>query len=151
MLEERGQSMEIRSYQGIAKIMPTFTLLFIISSLASVGLPGLNGFVGEFLILMGSFGSSTIGIGFAVLAAAGVIFAAVYMLWMIRRVFFGALAGENTLLTDIAPHQTVLVLPLLLIMLVTGFHATPLLEEIGKSTEPLVQVLLQATSAVALR
>jgi NADH-quinone oxidoreductase subunit M len=138
MLQQRTDTMEIIDYQGIAKVLPTFTLIFIISSLASVGLPGLNGFVGEFLILLGAFHSPAFGSVFAVLAATGVIIAAVYMLWMIRRVFFGT-APEGLALADLNAREVAALLPLVILMFWVGFNATPFLETISGTTDFLVQ------------
>ncbi|MFA6027020.1 MAG: NADH-quinone oxidoreductase subunit M, partial [Ignavibacteriaceae bacterium] len=84
---ERTHSREISDYGGIAKVVPLFSVAFMIASLSSIGLPGLNGFIGEFLILIGSFKSEVLNSWwFTVFAASGVIFAAVYMLWMYQRV-----------------------------------------------------------------
>lgn len=143
MLHQRTDTMEIMDYKGIAKVVPTFTLLFIITSLASVGLPGLNGFVGEFLILIGAYGSPAFSGGFAIVAALGVIVAAVYMLWMIRRVFFGP-AAEGLSLADLSTREVAAVLPLILLMFWVGFNATPFLEVINPTTEQIVLSVHQA-------
>jgi NADH-quinone oxidoreductase subunit M len=89
-LYERRHTREINEYGGIAKIMPVYATFFAIAMFASVGLPMLNGFVGEYLILVGTFISPNYdNIVFAILGATGVIFAAVYLLWMWQRVMFG--------------------------------------------------------------
>ena len=90
VIYERTHTREISEYGGIAKIVPIFSFMLMFASLSSVGLPGLNGFVGEFLILLGSFKSPVLNSWwFTVFAASGVIFAAVYLLWMYQRVVFG--------------------------------------------------------------
>ena len=94
MIYDRRHTRMIADFQGLAKQIPVFTLIFMITIMASVGLPGLNGFVGEFLVLMGSFKSTVISQAFAIFAATGVIIAAVYLLWMFRRVMFGELDKE---------------------------------------------------------
>ena len=90
MIYDRRHTRAIADYQGIAKAMPRYTFIFLITVMASVGLPGLNGFVGEFMILIGSFNSEIFSNVFPILAATGVVIAAVYLLWMFRRVMFGA-------------------------------------------------------------
>ncbi|MDX1618073.1 MAG: NADH-quinone oxidoreductase subunit M, partial [Balneolaceae bacterium] len=90
MIYDRRHTRMIKDFGGIAKVIPVFATLFMISTLASIGLPGLNGFIGEFLILNGSFQSEVLSNNvFTILGATGVILAAVYMLWMYQRVMFG--------------------------------------------------------------
>ncbi|MCS7084705.1 MAG: NADH-quinone oxidoreductase subunit M [Bacteroidia bacterium] len=150
MVYDRRHTREIADYQGVAKVMPAFTLLFMITTLSSIGLPGLNGFVGEFLILLGSFKSPAFSGAFAVLAATGVIIAAVYMLWMFRRVFFGELdKKENQELTDLTSSEVLTMIPLVILMFVVGFYASPFLEHIGKSSDPIVQTVVKAVGASA--
>ena len=90
MIYERTHSREISKYGGLAKAMPIFTILFVIVTMSSIAVPMTNGFVGEFLILLGTFGANK---AFAIAAVTGVVLGAVYMLWMVKRVFFGP-AGE---------------------------------------------------------
>jgi NADH-quinone oxidoreductase subunit M len=106
MLYDRAHTKAIAEFGGVATIMPVYASAFMIVSLSSLGLPGLNGFVGEFLILIGSFKSEVLGTPvYAILAAVGVILAAVYLLWMYNRVFFGPPKADgvyhNNKLTDI--------------------------------------------------
>jgi NADH-quinone oxidoreductase subunit M len=146
MLEHRTGTLYLTDYRGIAKRMPNFTLLFLIATLASVGLPGLNGFVGEFMILVGSFDSPALGSQvFSILGAVGVIFAAVYMLWMIRRVFFGTYEEGSRLsqLNDLDSREVAVLLPLVVLMFYIGFHATPFLNQITQTTGPLVSALME--------
>ena len=90
VIYERTHTREISDYGGIAKIVPFYSFALLFTSLSSIGLPGLNGFVGEFLILIGTFKSPVLNSWwFAIFAASGVIFAAVYLLWMYQRVVFG--------------------------------------------------------------
>src|ERR1044071_9237931 len=93
MIYERRHTRMISDFGGLAHSMPWFSALFVIASLSSVGLPLLNGFVGEFLILLGTWVSNAVAYSWVVtmLAATGVIWAAVYMLWMLQRVVFGRL------------------------------------------------------------
>jgi NADH-quinone oxidoreductase subunit M len=90
MIYDRAHTRMIADFGGVAKLMPVFATIFMIVSLSSIGLPGLNGFVGEFLILLGSFKSTFMGThAYAIFAASGVILAAVYLLWAYQRVIFG--------------------------------------------------------------
>jgi NADH-quinone oxidoreductase subunit M len=147
MIYDRRHSREIADFQGIAAILPVFTLMFMIATLSSIGLPGLNGFVGEFLILLGTFQSAYVPQWMTIIATTGVIIAAVYMLWMFRRVMFGALdKEENRQLTDLTRAEVAILLPLIALMFIIGFYATPFLQEIGRTSDPLVQSVLQAVS-----
>lgn len=124
MIYERRHTRMIKDFGGIAKKVPVFTVMFMIATLASIGLPGLNGFIGEFLILNGSFFSELYDNSiFAILAATGVILAAVYMLWMFQRVMFGPLTNEeNESLTDLNAREIGLLVPLVIFMFWIGIH-----------------------------
>lgn len=149
MMYDRTHTRLIEKYQGIATIVPIFTLMFMISTLASIGLPGLNGFVGEFMILLGSYKSNYVPNGLVILSTTGVIVAAVYMLWMFRRVMFGEiLHKENLHITDLNKTEISILMPLILLMFVIGFHATPFLTEIGKSSDVIVQSVFQSKISV---
>lgn len=124
MIYDRRHTRMIKDFGGIAKQMPIFTVMFMIATFASIGLPGLNGFVGEFLILNGSFISELYDNKvFAILAASGVILAAVYMLWMFQRVMFGPLENEeNKKLVDLNAREIGLLVPLVIFMFWIGVH-----------------------------
>ena len=92
MIYERRHTRLIADFGGLWKVMPAFSALFLVVSLSSLGLPGLNGFVGEFLILLGAF---QVNPWLAALATTGIIFAAVYLLWMYQRVIFGEVTHEE--------------------------------------------------------
>ena len=144
MIYDRRHTRMIADFQGIAKQLPTFTLIFMITVMASVGLPGLNGFVGEFLVLMGSFKSTVISQAFAVFAATGVIIAAVYLLWMFRRVMFGELDKEaNRQLVDLNGREVAVMLPLIVLMFWMGLYATPFLKQISLSSDKVVSYVLE--------
>jgi NADH-quinone oxidoreductase subunit M len=148
MIYDRRHTREIKDFQGIAKVLPIFTVVFMITTFSSIGLPGLNGFVGEFLILLGSFSSDHVSPVYAVLGTTGVIIAAVYMLWMFRRVMFGTLdKDENRSLTDLNARELGLMLPLIALMFYIGFHATPVLKEIGKSSDRVVEKVISRTGS----
>ena len=119
MIYERRHTREISQFGGITKVMPLFAVAFLIATLSSVALPGTNGFVGEFLILLGFWKSNP---GLTIFAATGVIFGAVYMLWMVQRVFFGPLSNEeNKKLTDLTGRELLVLTPLMIAIFAMGF------------------------------
>src|SRR6056297_3523264 len=122
MIYDRTHTREIEDYGGIAKVVPVFAVMFMIATLASIGLPGLNGFIGEFLILNGAFFSELYANkAYAVFAAIGVILAAAYMLWMFQRVLFGPITNEeNKNLLDLNARETGLLIPLVIFMIWIG-------------------------------
>ena len=131
MIYERRHTRMISDFGGLAHSMPWFSSLFVIASLSSVGLPLLNGFVGEFLILLGTWTSNAVAHSWWVtmLAATGVIWAAVYMLWMLQRVVFGRVHDpENAKLKDLNAREAGLLIPLLILMLVMGVYPRPFLD-----------------------
>lgn len=136
---ERRHTRMISEFGGLATPMPWFATLFVIASLSSIGLPFLNGFVGEFLILTGmwtsSFSRSWI---VTMLAATGVIWAAVYMLWMLQRVLFGETTNpENARLRDLNTRELGLILPLMLLMLFMGVYPRPFLDRSKAAVETI--------------
>jgi len=120
LIYERRHTRKFSDYGGLKRVMPIYSAIFLIVMLSSVGLPGTNGFVGEFLALMGAFEASYanmfgLNIGYAVLAGAGVILAAVYLLWMFQKVFYGPVTNpENARLKDIKGWEIGLCAPLIL-------------------------------------
>jgi len=118
--------------------MPVFATAFIIITFSSIAVPGTNGFIGEFLVLLGTFKSS-LHLAFGVFAATGVILGAAYMLWMVQKVFFGALAHrENVGLTDMNKRELVTVLPFLVLVLVMGLRPQPFLDRLEPSTNRFI-------------
>lgn len=122
VLYDRRHTREISEYGGVTKVMPRFAVLFMIAMLASVGLPGLNGFVGEFLTLIGAFNSPFLNHwAYGAIAATGVIFAAVYLLWMFQRVMFGKNENaENHHLRDLSRLEYWQLVPLTIFMIWIG-------------------------------
>jgi NADH-quinone oxidoreductase subunit M len=113
--------------------MPIFATFFMIVTLSSIGLPGLNGFVGEFLILIGAFKKST---ALAVLAASGVILAAVYMLWMFKRAMFGPLdKEENKSLKDLNLREIAVLVPIVVMIVWIGVYPQTFLRKMDRSVE----------------
>ncbi|MBS2019942.1 MAG: NADH-quinone oxidoreductase subunit M, partial [Deltaproteobacteria bacterium] len=133
MVYDRRHTRQLDDYGGIAKVMPVFTTLFVLSSMASVGLPGLNGFAGEFLIITGTFVTNKLGHvnGIqAVGAALGVIVAALYMLTACQKMLFGPITREeNKKLTDINARETLSIAPLVIAMFVLGLMPNILLSQ----------------------
>lgn len=145
MLYERRHTRLMEDYGGIAKVAPLLTFFMVFSVLASAGLPGLNGFVGEFMILLGSFDSAVLGSPVLIaLATLGVILAAVYLLWMLYRTFFGPIRVEaNRGMKDLNLREVALLVPLVVLMFVLGFAPNPFLEK----SEPATTFLLETIEA----
>ncbi|HEX8069786.1 MAG TPA: NADH-quinone oxidoreductase subunit M [Pyrinomonadaceae bacterium] len=136
MIYERRHTRYISEFGGLAQPMPWFATVFVIASLSSVGLPLLNGFVGEFLIMLGTWTSAATARPYVVtmLAGTGVIWAAVYMLWMLQRVLFGRVTNEkNSRLSDLSWRELGLLLPLLFLMLYMGAYPRPFLSRSAAS------------------
>ncbi|HJR07322.1 MAG TPA: NADH-quinone oxidoreductase subunit M [Pyrinomonadaceae bacterium] len=151
MIYERRHTRMISEFGGLAKPMPWFATLFVFASLSSVGLPILNGFVGEFLIMLGMWTSPALSQTWSrvvtMLAATGVIWAAVYMLWMLQRVLFGRVKNEkNKRLTDLNWRELGLLLPLLLLMIYMGVYPRPFLNRSRAAVE-LVRSRVVATES----
>jgi NADH-quinone oxidoreductase subunit M len=137
-LYERRHTRLMADYGGIAKVMPVFTASFILITFSSVAVPGTNGFIGEFLVLLGTF-KSNLGLIFGVLAALGVILGAAYMLWMVQKVFFGSLTHrENQFLKDMNLREFATTAPFLVLVLVMGLMPQPFLDRLAPSTERFV-------------
>jgi NADH-quinone oxidoreductase subunit M len=144
MIYEQTHTREIKVYGGLWKITPIFGTLMLIASLSSMGLPGLNGFVGEFTILLGAFGSKAIGSSwYAGLSALGVIMAAVYILYMFQKVFLGP-AGEITHhheLKDLNWREILTVVPLVVFMFWIGLYPKPFFDILAPAVEKLLSAL----------
>jgi NADH-quinone oxidoreductase subunit M len=137
VLYERRHTRAIADFGGIARSMPLYATVLMLVTLSSIGLPGLNGFVGEFLILIGAFQVSKLH---AVLACVGVVLGAVYMLWMLERVLFGKLKHEvNRRLPDLSPRELLAFAPILILIVVMGVYPKPFLERMHGSVRDLVR------------
>ena len=120
MIYERRHTREIKDYGGITKVMPLFAIALMIMTLASVALPGTNGFIGEFLILLGSWKAQPV---LASISALGVVFGAVYMLWMFQRVMFGPVTHEeNKTLKDLSGRELTVMAPLAFMVFFMGVN-----------------------------
>lgn len=143
MIYDRRHTRMIEEFGGLAKSIPIFSTFFLIVTLSSIGLPGLNGFVGEFLILVGSFNSAVLGSHwYVIFAATGVIFAAVYMLWMFQRVVFGiSRREENTTLPDLSTREIGLLIPVILFIVWIGVYPSTFLSKTEPSVTRIVRML----------
>ena len=137
MIYERRHTREIAAFGGLSQRMPVFAALFGISMFSSIGLPGLNGFVGEFLILVGAFQANKIYAGLALL---GIILGAAYMLWLFQRMMFGPLdKPENQHLADVNPREIAYMMPLVVFMFWIGVYPKPFLALIDPPIAKIVQ------------
>lgn len=141
MLYDRRHTRLISEYGGISKVMPVFATMFMIVSLSSIGLPGLNGFIGEFLILIGAFKSDFLGTqAFSILAATGVILAAVYILWMFKRVMYGKITNpENEHLKDVSKREIAVLVPIIIFIVWIGVYPSTFLNKSAASTKQLIE------------
>lgn len=158
---ERRHTREISEFGGLANVMPIYATIFVITAMSSIGLPFLNGFVGEFLIMLGMWQSHALdalhwlnwnwNYVATMLAGTGVIFAAVYLLWMIQRVFFGRITNEkNRKLADLSWREIGLMVPLLALMVYMGVYPRPFLETSEASVKAIQErVVHQAGGTVA--
>jgi NADH-quinone oxidoreductase subunit M len=134
---ERRHTRLITDFGGLSKQMPIFATIFMIITLSSVALPGTNGFVGEFLILVGGFESSLRW--WTIVASSGVIFAAVYMLWMFQRVMFGELDNpKNQVLKDLNAREIAIMIPLLVLVFVIGVYPNMFIEKMTPSIKKVI-------------
>ncbi len=137
MVYERRHTRAIDQYGGIASSMPVFAFFFVVAMLSSVGLPGLNGFVGEWLILLGAFQSSPT---LAVLATSGVIFGAIYLLSVTRRMLFGPIVHEeNRTLTDLGIREIGLMIPIVLLCVAIGIRPNAFLDKSARSIDLVLE------------
>lgn len=132
---ERTHSRTIADYSGIAKVTPVFGGVFLVVALSSLALPGLNGFVGEFPILLGAFQTTPWA---AVTATFGVIFAALYLLWAYQRMFHGPVGGRATGLTDLNLREKAVVVPLIAVIVAIGLYPKPLYDRVTPTVEQIL-------------
>ncbi len=143
MIYERRHTRMIEDYGGIAKVVPIFATILTVVSLSSIGVPGTNGFIGEFLVLVGSYKTQPIA---AVISATAVIFAAAYLLWALQRIIYNKLSKpENEGITDLNWREIGLLVPLIAAILWIGVYPKPLLEK----TEPAARRLVTYVESAA--
>ena len=135
---DRMHSRLIKTYGGLVLVMPKYSILFMLFTLAALGLPGTSGFIGEFLILLGAFKDNFL---VAVIASLGVIFGAAYMLWLYRRVVFGNLTNKDLLkIPDLNNHEKFILWVLAIPVLFFGFYPEPLINTIEISVKDLIEM-----------
>ena len=136
MIYDRRHTKQIADFGGLAKVVPALAAAFLFTTFASIGLPGLNGFVGEFLVLIGSFPSLPVH---SIIAASGVVLAAIYLLWAYERTFTGMPdKPENEKMLDLNLREKLLLAPLVLLMLFLGLYPKILLDRVEPSTEAVL-------------
>jgi NADH-quinone oxidoreductase subunit M len=136
MIYERTHTREIADYGGLAKVMPVYAGIFLFSAFASVGLPALSGFVGEFMILIGTYLTMPV---LAVIAASGVILAAVYLLWAYERVFTGPTNPKLEGLKDLGFREVAIMVPLVALIIGLGVYPKPVMDRINPSVEIILE------------
>jgi len=137
MIYERRHTRLIEDFGGLLKVIPVFSGIFLVITLSSIGLPGTNGFVGEFIILLGTFASNKT---YAIIGAIGIILAAAYMLWMYQRMFFGKLVhSQNENLRDLNLRETMILIPIILLVFWIGIYPKPILTRMETSVQTLIE------------
>ena len=139
---ERKHTRLIKEYGGLSKIMPVYATVFMIMTLSSIGLPGLNGFIGEFTILVGAFQAKPV---WAIIATSGIVLGAAYMLWLYQRVIFNEVSEENLelhkkgVLKDLTPREVAYFMPLILLAFWIGLYPKPLFRALEAPVNHLVE------------
>jgi len=136
MLYERRHTREISAFGGIARVVPALAAVLTLVSLSSIGVPGTNGFVGEFLVLIGAFREYPVA---TAVATSGVIFAAAYLLWAIQRLLYGPLEEANAGMPDLSRREMLVLAPLVAGILWIGLYPAPILRRVEVSAQALVQ------------
>jgi NADH-quinone oxidoreductase subunit M len=144
---DRMHTREISAYGGLVNTMPLYALVFLVFTLANVGLPGTSGFVGEFMALIGTFRAN---IPVATLATLGVILSACYALWLYRKVIFGVLEKPALMgLRDIGAREILILAPLVILTILFGIYPKPVLDMSAASVAQLLENYQQATAPKA--
>jgi NADH-quinone oxidoreductase subunit M len=144
MIYERRHTRLIDAYGGIARVVPLFAAILTLVTFSSIGVPGTNGFVGEFLVLLGAFRTFPV---LALIASTAVIFSAAYLLWAIQRIIFNKLdKPENEHIPDLNRRELALLLPLVAAIIWLGVYPAPVLNRMQRSAEHFVQTV-QARAA----
>lgn len=142
MIYERRHTRQIAELNGIQKVAPIFAAAFMVVMLSSIGVPGLNGFVGEFLVMIGSFATAR---WWVVIAATGVILAALYLLWAYQRVFHGEPDEENATFRELRWGEAMVILPFIAAIFFAGLYPKPMLDRIEPAVDALVERVAEHT------
>src|SRR2546422_7189504 len=136
LVYERRHTREISEYGGLSKVMPVYAAIFLVMTMSSIGLPALNGFIGELLILQGVFAVNRLWAG---VAAAGIVLGAAYMLWLYQRTMFGKIENvKNETLPDLGTREFALFVPLLILAVWIGLYPTPFLRRLDSSVSRVI-------------
>jgi NADH-quinone oxidoreductase subunit M len=136
IIYERRHTREISEFGGLLRVMPVFTIVFLITALSSMGMPPLNGFIGEIIILQGAYQAS---IAWAVACVIGIALGAAYLIWLFQRTMFGDLSPKNEALADLSAREIVVVAPLIILVFWIGLYPTPFLNILQPSANEIVQ------------
>jgi len=148
MIYERRHTRMIAEFGGLWRSVPLYASCFLLVMLASIGLPGLNGFIGEFLVLLGAFRANP---ALAAFAVSGVVLGAVYMLWMYQRVMFGPITHpDNETLEDMRPRELAVLLPVIALIILMGVYPRPFLDTMDASVKSVLGRAAPASHAAAL-
>ena len=146
MIYDRRHTKKIADFGGLARTMPIFAGLFLFTTFASIGLPGLNGFIGEFMVLLGSFPTLPVH---TIIAASGVVLASIYLLWAYERAFTGVPdKPENQKLSDLDMREKLLLAPLVILMVLLGLYPKVLLDRVQPSAEAVLDRIEATTDYV---
>ncbi|HVE17979.1 MAG TPA: NADH-quinone oxidoreductase subunit M [Ilumatobacteraceae bacterium] len=145
MIYDRRHTREISELKGLQKVAPIFAGVFMVVMLSSIGVPGLNGFVGEYLVLIGSFLTAR---WWTVVAATGVILAALYLLWAYQRVFHGEPDDANKGFGELKMREAAVLLPLVGVIVFTGLYPKPMLDRMEPSVKKLIEHVSEKTTYV---
>jgi NADH-quinone oxidoreductase subunit M len=132
LISRHGGSRDISDYGGVQKVAPILAGTFLVSSMATVSLPGLAPFISEFLVLLGSFNRYWLATAFATTA---LVLSAVYMLWLYQRVMTGSVAKGNERISDLVPRELLVVAPLIALLFVLGVYPKPVLDVINPAVQ----------------
>jgi NADH-quinone oxidoreductase subunit M len=142
MIYERRHTRMISDFGGLASVMPVFSAIFLIVTLSSIGLPLTNGFIGEFLILLGTFKAN---VWYGVIASTGVVLSACYMLWMYQRVIYGKVTRpENQNLKDLTVREKLILIPLVALIFWIGVYPAPLMDRMEPAVENVISNVVRA-------
>jgi NADH-quinone oxidoreductase subunit M len=145
IIYDRMHTREITAYGGLVNRMPLYAVVFMVFTLANVGLPGTSGFIGEFMTLIGTF---KVSIPTATLAATGVILSAAYALWLYRKVIFGTLKPSLASIKDLTFREGLIMMPLVALTILFGVYPKPVLDMSAASVQQLVNNYNTAVTAV---
>jgi NADH-quinone oxidoreductase subunit M len=136
MLYERTHTRDMAELGGLAHVTPWLAATFLVASLSSIGLPGLNNFVGEFLVILGAFGADRV---LGAVAVTGVVLGAIYMLWAYQKTFQGPAPARHRTIRDMLPHEFAAVVPVVAVMLFIGVYPKVVLDRIEPTSDGAVR------------